>query len=124
MLSDPIRGFFLTFKTDKRSEAQKNTEVFKEILRSDLLSGDKLKSSESLLKCMEFLVLDAEEFALLHDEVANAKAKSDLGSRRNRFHGSRVISDLSEEAKQKLKSRYLKNKFVSDDEKRKMMLLV
>ena len=121
--SNPIRGFFLSFKTADRKEAKRNTEIFEKILEMNLLEKCQLSSSEALLKCMQYLILDAEEFFGVYEHFVSVKTSTSLSGRRFRFHSVQK-HNVAQEAVEKLKRAYSNNKFVSDDEKRKMILLL
>jgi hypothetical protein len=121
--SNPIRGFFLAFKTADRKEAKRNTEVFEKILEMNLLEKCQLSSSDALLKCMQYMILDAEEFFGIYEHFVSVKTSTQPASRRFMYHRSKT-GNVAQEAIEKLKQAYSNNKFVSDDEKRKMILLL
>lgn len=125
MLSDPIRGFFMSFKTNDPEEAALNTETFKTVLAMSDSIRDKLSSSESMVKAVRYLILSAEEFVEILDDTARLKVASDFNSRKYRYVNlkSSLQSDLFLKAKESLKASYCANVFVSEDEKRKMKLI-
>lgn len=118
--SNHIRGVFVGFKTKDPKQAKENSEILRRLLRMRLYEKCELGSSKSFVGCAQYIDMPVDEFYDFYHQMMEAVSKLGGRSRGSRFHSRDDIAALGE----RLKQSYLKSIFISEDDKKKFLLLM
>lgn len=118
--SNHIRGVFVSFKTKDPEQARENSEILRRMLRMRLYEKCELGSSKSFVGCAQYIDMPVDEFYDFYHQMMDVVAGLRGRSRHARFHRRDDVAELAE----RLKQSYLKSIFVSEDDKKKFLLLM
>ena len=90
------------------------------MLRMRLYEKCELGSSKSFVGCAQYIDMPVDEFYEFYHQMMDVVAGLRGKSRHARFHRRDDVAELAE----RLKQSYLKSVFISEDDKKKFLLLM
>jgi hypothetical protein len=118
--SNHIRGVFVSFKTKDPERAKENSEILRRMLRMRLYEKCELGSSKSFMGCAQYIDMPVDEFYEFYHQMMEVAKNLREKSKHARFHKRDDMVELAE----RLKQSYLKSIFISEDDKKKFLLLI
>jgi hypothetical protein len=118
--SNHIRGVFVSFKTKDPERAKENSEILRRMLRMRLYEKCELGSSKSFVGCAQYIDMPVDEFYKFYHQMMEVVKNLRGKSKHARFHKRDDVVELAE----RLKQSYLKSIFISEDDKKKFLLLI